>query len=38
MRFIDSRPKLSDEDVSQLLQTQIAMQREHGIQYWPLFY
>jgi ribosomal-protein-alanine N-acetyltransferase len=31
MKFIDSRPKLSDADVDQLLKKQIAMQREHGI-------
>jgi RimJ/RimL family protein N-acetyltransferase len=36
-RFTDSRPKLSTEDVNQLLTKQIAMEREHGIQYWPVF-
>ena len=36
-RFIDSRPQLSREDVKQLLEKHIAMEREHGIQYWPLF-
>jgi len=37
MRLIDARPKLSDEDVKQLLQKQIATEREHRIQYWPMF-
>ncbi len=36
-RLIDARPKLSDEDVKQLLEKQIAIEREHRIQYWPMF-
>jgi [ribosomal protein S5]-alanine N-acetyltransferase len=35
--FIDSRPKLADDDVKQLLEKHIATEQEHGIQYWPLF-
>src|SRR6266849_3876618 len=37
MRLIDARPMLSDEDVKQLLEKQIATEREFGIQYWPMF-
>ena len=37
MRFIDNRGKLSDEEVTQLLGRHIGFQREHGIQYWPIF-
>ena len=36
-RLIDARKKLSDEDVKQLLEKQIAIEREHRIQYWPMF-
>ena len=36
-QFIDSRGKLSEEDVKQLLAKHIGFQREHGIQYWPIF-
>src|SRR5260370_8225940 len=36
-RLIDARPKLSDEDVKQLLEKQIVTEGEYGIQYWPLF-
>jgi [ribosomal protein S5]-alanine N-acetyltransferase len=36
-RLIDARPKLSCEDVKELLEKQIATEREFGIQYWPLF-
>src|SRR6266478_682923 len=36
-RLIDARPKLSDDDVKELLGKQIATEREFGIQYWPVF-
>jgi len=36
-RYIDSRPQLSEDDVSALLNKQMAFQCEHGIQYWPIF-
>src|SRR5207237_9876150 len=36
-RPIDARPKLSDEDVKQLLEQQIAIERQHRIQYWQMF-
>jgi len=36
-RLIDARPQLSGEDVKELLEKQIATEREFGIQYWPLF-
>jgi len=36
-KLIDARPKLSDEDVKQLLEKQIAIERENRIQYWPMF-
>lgn len=37
MRFIDTRYRLSDDEVKEILQKYITMQREHGIQYWPIF-
>lgn len=36
-RFIDIRPKLSEEQVREVLETQIRMEQKHGIQYWPIF-
>jgi len=36
-QFIDVRGRLSSEQVGELLGKHIAFQREHGIQYWPLF-
>lgn len=36
-RLIDARGQLSGEAVKQLLDKQIAMEREHGVQYWPIF-
>ncbi|HWE23225.1 MAG TPA: GNAT family N-acetyltransferase [Myxococcales bacterium] len=36
-RFIDARGPLSVEAVQRMLDEQIAMQREHAIQYWPIF-
>lgn len=36
-KLIDARGQLSDEDVRQLLDKHIAAQREHGVQYWPMF-
>jgi ribosomal-protein-alanine N-acetyltransferase len=35
-RFIDGRARLSGEGVQQLLEEQISMEPEHGIQYWPV--
>jgi RimJ/RimL family protein N-acetyltransferase len=36
-RFIDSRPRLSREAVEGRLAREIEGQREHEIQYWPMF-
>ena len=36
-RFIDARDRLSEQDVRGLLERQLAFEREHGIQYWPIF-
>jgi ribosomal-protein-alanine N-acetyltransferase len=36
-KFIDARVSLSDKDIGQLLDKQIATERQAGIQYWPLF-
>jgi [ribosomal protein S5]-alanine N-acetyltransferase len=36
-KLIDVRGKLSDEQVNELLNTHLTFQREHGIQYWPIF-
>jgi ribosomal-protein-alanine N-acetyltransferase len=37
MRFIDARTRLTNDQVKEILERYIAMQREHGIQYWPIF-
>lgn len=37
MRFIDRRNKLSDDQVREILEKYVTMQREHGVQYWPIF-
>ena len=36
-KFIDVRGTVSDEQVNLLLHKHIAFQREHRIQYWPIF-
>ncbi len=36
-RLIDARGKLSDEQVRERLSQEIATQRQHGVQYWPVF-
>jgi len=36
-RFIDARGKLSREQVQERLEAEIAGQKEHGLQYWPIF-
>ena len=36
-RLIDARERLSAGDVRALLQRQLELDREHGIQYWPIF-
>ncbi len=36
-RLIDARGKLSAEAVQEILDGNIAFEREHGIQYWPIF-
>jgi ribosomal-protein-alanine N-acetyltransferase len=36
-RFIDARGRLSSAQVQERLEQEIANQREHGLQYWPLF-
>jgi RimJ/RimL family protein N-acetyltransferase len=36
-RLIDARVTLSADAVKQMLDAHIAMEREHGVQYWPLF-
>lgn len=36
-RFIDARGTLSVKQVAEHLAQEIATEREHGIQYWPLF-
>ncbi len=36
-RLIDARGKLSEEQVRERLAQEIATQRQHGIQYWPIF-
>jgi [ribosomal protein S5]-alanine N-acetyltransferase len=36
-RHIDARGQLSAADVQELLERYIAMERQHGIQYWPIF-
>jgi RimJ/RimL family protein N-acetyltransferase len=36
-QFIDVRGKLSGGQVNELLSKHIEFQREHGIQYWPIF-
>jgi RimJ/RimL family protein N-acetyltransferase len=37
-RFIDMRGRLTDEQIKNILGTYMIMQREHGIQYWPIFF
>jgi RimJ/RimL family protein N-acetyltransferase len=37
MRFIEARGKLSKEQVQERLTSEIANQKEHGVQYWPVF-
>jgi [ribosomal protein S5]-alanine N-acetyltransferase len=37
MRFIDIRVKLTDDQVKEILEKYMAMQRDHGVQYWPIF-
>lgn len=36
-RLIDARGRLSSAQVQERLEQEIAGQREHGLQYWPLF-
>ncbi len=36
-RLIDARGALSPEQVRQRLSDEIASQRQHGVQYWPIF-
>jgi len=36
-RLIDARGQLSDEQVRQKLQQEIAAEAEYGVQYWPIF-
>lgn len=36
-RYIDARERLDRAAVSTWLQRELACQREHGVQYWPLF-
>lgn len=36
-RLIDSRGPLSREHVLARLETELAHEREHGVQYWPMF-
>ncbi len=36
-RFIDARPGLSRAEVEERLHREIATQREHEMQYWPMF-
>ena len=36
-RFIDARGELSRQQVEEILEKHIASEREHGIQYWPVF-
>ena len=37
MRFIDSRGRLSEEQVRDRLRREIATAEAHGVQYWPIF-
>lgn len=37
MRFIDARGQLTEVEVRERLAREIAMDRNHGIQYWPIF-
>lgn len=36
-RLIDARGRLSREQVRERLAGEIACEREHGVQYWPIF-
>jgi ribosomal-protein-alanine N-acetyltransferase len=36
-RLIDARGQLSVDDVRQRLAREIAIERTHGVQYWPIF-
>ena len=36
-RFIDTRPGISRGEVEERLLREIAIQREHEVQYWPMF-
>ena len=36
-KFIDTRKRLSNDDVKEILDRYISMQQQHGIQYWPIF-
>ena len=36
-RFIDGRGQLSNAAILELLRKHIEFQRDHGIQYWPIF-
>ena len=37
MRLIDTRGALSEDQVRARLAAEMAMQAEHGVQYWPIF-
>jgi RimJ/RimL family protein N-acetyltransferase/ribosome-associated protein YbcJ (S4-like RNA binding protein) len=36
-RWIDTRGQLTDDQVRERLAGEIRLQRDHGVQYWPLF-
>jgi RimJ/RimL family protein N-acetyltransferase len=36
-RLIDARGRLTPDDVGARLRQEIACEREHGVQYWPMF-
>lgn len=36
-KFIDVRGKLSEDQVRELLYKHIAFERQHAVQYWPIF-
>ncbi len=36
-RFVDARGRLTKAAVEERLREEIALQREHGVQYWPIF-
>lgn len=37
LRYIDARDALTPAEAEERLSSEIALQRDHGVQYWPIF-